>query len=141
MNITESAGGIVLNNSGQVALVQNGKTNPPWWGFPKGHIDAGESVMEAARREIMEETGLTDLILVSELGVYERFKGTASGGDDMSELKKIHMFYFKTDQTELQSQDVDNPEARWIPIDEVLTTLAHPKDREFFTNARTKLEI
>lgn len=28
------------------------------WGFPKGHVAAGESEMETARREVAEETGL-----------------------------------------------------------------------------------
>lgn len=29
------------------------------WGFPGGHIDAGEDANEAALREVLEETGLT----------------------------------------------------------------------------------
>ena len=29
-----------------------------WWGFPGGRIDFGESVMQAAQRETLEETGL-----------------------------------------------------------------------------------
>lgn len=31
------------------------------WDFPKGVIDAGETPLEAARREVREETGLTGL--------------------------------------------------------------------------------
>ncbi|MCU0897102.1 MAG: bis(5'-nucleosyl)-tetraphosphatase [Burkholderiales bacterium] len=32
------------------------------WDFPKGLVEAGESPIEAARRETCEETGLTDLV-------------------------------------------------------------------------------
>lgn len=30
------------------------------WGFPKGHLESGESDREAAIRELIEETGLSD---------------------------------------------------------------------------------
>src|SRR2546426_12793651 len=36
------------------------------WGFPKGHLDDGESPAEAALRETAEETGLARLVLRSE---------------------------------------------------------------------------
>ncbi|MEB3162701.1 MAG: NUDIX domain-containing protein [Prochlorothrix sp.] len=34
------------------------------WAFPKGHADPGETPLETARREVAEETGLTDLTVV-----------------------------------------------------------------------------
>jgi 8-oxo-dGTP pyrophosphatase MutT (NUDIX family) len=33
-----------------------------YWDFPKGIVEAGEEPLEAARREVAEETGLTDLV-------------------------------------------------------------------------------
>jgi bis(5'-nucleosidyl)-tetraphosphatase len=32
-----------------------------YWDFPKGEVESGERPLEAARREVAEETGLTDL--------------------------------------------------------------------------------
>jgi 8-oxo-dGTP pyrophosphatase MutT (NUDIX family) len=128
---TIAAGGIILNTDGEVALVTNG-TEGPWWGFPKGHVDEGEEILEAAKREITEETGLTELTLVKKLGTYKRFRGMAGGGDDTSEMKTIHMFLFTTNQTALAPQDPQNPEARWAPLSEVAEMLTHPKDRDFF---------
>jgi bis(5'-nucleosidyl)-tetraphosphatase len=32
-----------------------------YWDFPKGEIEAGEDPLDAARREVREETGITDL--------------------------------------------------------------------------------
>ena len=35
------------------------------WGSSKGHIEKGETIEETARREIREETGLTDIEFIS----------------------------------------------------------------------------
>ncbi len=129
MKETESAGGIVLNGKGEVALVKNG---PDFWGFPKGHVDPGEDALTAARREITEETGLVHVALKLDLGSYKRYKGMPLGGEDKSELKTIHMFLFSTDEEKLSPIDPGNPEARWVTIDQVSKMLTSPKDRGFF---------
>jgi bis(5'-nucleosidyl)-tetraphosphatase len=51
------------------------------WGFPKGHIEAGESVIQAALRETLEETGITEVEPVSglcEVISYRFHRGNAS---------------------------------------------------------------
>ncbi len=57
-----SSGGVVFRRFGgipQYLLIRDGHDN---WGFPKGHLEEGESAMDAAHREILEETGLSDLL-------------------------------------------------------------------------------
>ncbi len=134
---TESAGGVVLNNKGEVAVVsQRGDS----WSLPKGHLDPGENAHETALREIEEECGITRLEYVRDLGSYERFRIAKGGvGDDPSELKRLHMFLFKTDAEELAPIDPENPEARWVPIDEVANLLTHVKDKEFFKSIEASL--
>ena len=129
MKKTQSAGGVVLNAKGEVLVV-----NQNWdsWSLPKGHIDPGEDALGAARREIYEESGLTNLTLVRDLGSYKRYKISLDGGDDTSELKTIHMFLFTTDQEKLEPIDPGNPEARWLKKSEVASLLTHQKDKEFF---------
>lgn len=129
MKKTQSAGGVVLNALGEVALVKNGTD---FWGFPKGHIDPGEDEITAARREITEETGLTQLELVRKIGSYVRYRGLPGGGEDPSELKDIHMFLFTTTEEKLEPQDPMNPEARWAEAKNVAEMLTNQKDRDFF---------
>lgn len=128
--ITKSAGGVVLNAKGEVLLVsQNGDS----WSLPKGHVDPGEDALTAAKRETHEESGITDLTLVRELGTYERYRIAKGGvGDDTSELKRITMFLFKTNEEYLMPIDPHNPEARWVALTEVESLLTHPKDKTFF---------
>lgn len=128
MKRTESAGGVVLNGRGEVLVVSQHGTS---WSLPKGRIEAGEDRLRAARREIYEEAGITELELLGELGSYTRFS-LRGAEEDTSELKTIHMFLFRTTQHELAPVDPENPEARWMKSEEVEEILTHPKDREFY---------
>ena len=126
---TRTAGGVVVNAAGEILVVSQRGTS---WSLPKGHIDAGETALEAAMREIWEESGVSELELVRELGTYERHKIGVDGGDDRSEMKTITMFLFRTTQMALGPRDRENPEARWVAPAEVAGLLTHRKDREFF---------
>lgn len=133
---TESAGGVVINHEGMVLVVNQRGTS---WSLPKGHIEEGEDKVTAAIREIDEESGVKNLTLVCELGSYERYKIGLHGGDDKSELKKIHMMLFKTTDMKLHPSDPHNPMAIWVNPDEVEKVLTHPKDKSFFHTIRQKI--
>lgn len=136
MKRTFSAGGVVVSPSGLVLVVnQNGNS----WSLPKGHIDLGEDARQAAAREIREESGISQLEFVKELGEYERYQIGLDGRDNLNELKNIQMFLFKTDQTDLKPEDPHNPEARWVHPDEVEALLTHPKDKDFFASMKSQL--
>ena len=136
MKKTHSAGGVVLNARGEVLVVSQHGTS---WSLPKGHIDPGENTLEAARREIDEEAGITDLLLIKELGTYERYKIGLKNPEDRSELKVITLFLFKSAQDALKPQDPHNPEARWVKKEAVADLLTHEKDKEFFLNIMDKI--
>ena len=49
-----------MHHNGKVLLVERSK--PPWqgrWSLPGGHVEWGETLRDAAVREVLEETGLT----------------------------------------------------------------------------------
>lgn len=49
----------VVMDNGRVLLVERGKGAPRGlWSFPGGHVEPGETVRDAAIREVAEETGL-----------------------------------------------------------------------------------
>jgi putative (di)nucleoside polyphosphate hydrolase len=58
--------GIVLaRRDGRVWLGRRAGTTAPFnWQFPQGGVDAGESLLEAALRELEEETGVTQVTFV-----------------------------------------------------------------------------
>jgi 8-oxo-dGTP pyrophosphatase MutT (NUDIX family) len=136
MKKTEAAGGVVVHKSGRVLVVnQNGNS----WSLPKGHIDPGEKSFEAAKREIYEEAGVTDLKFVALLGSYERYRIGKDGADDQTELKLITMYHFTSEQDELAPVDPKNPVARWVDKKDVAALLTHPKDAEFFRSVEKSI--
>ena len=137
----DAAGGIIINAEEKIILVyQNGNS----WSFPKGGIDPGETTEQTAWREIHEETGLSADLLEykGELGSYVRHSiGRDGTGEDTSRLPSTRTFYlFKTQATELVPQDDEVTEARFVTVDEALTLLTHPKDKEFLMSVREKIE-
>jgi len=125
----ECAGGIIINQLNKIAIVNQ---NYDSWSLPKGHIDKGETAIDAAIREIYEETGIINPTLIKKVGVYERYRIGLDGNDDLSELKRIHIFLFKSTQKILKPIDKNNPEAKWIDIKEVENYLTHREDINFF---------
>src|SRR4030042_5505676 len=133
MKKTKSAGAIVLNRDNKVLVVnQNGNS----WSLPKGHIEDNETEIEACKREIFEESGISDVMFIKDLGKYKRHKIGLTGGDDKSELKIIYMYLFKTEEFNLKPLDMNIRSAVWIDPDKVAELLTHKKDKKFFEKYR-----
>ena len=133
MKIQLSAGGFVLNDLSQIVLVQNKSDS---WTFPKGHVEEREGIEEAARREIHEETGLTDLSLLRKLGVYDREKTKITEGQLERYAKRIHVYLYKTPQIDLNPLDPENPQAIWVDIESAKEKMTYSEDRRFFESIK-----
>ena len=126
---TKCAGGIIYNDKNEVVIVNQ---NHDSWSLPKGHIDSGESSLEAALREIYEETGIKKPTYIKSLGKFKRYRIGLDGNDDLSELKTIAIYLFKSNQINLQPIDPNNPEAIWVNVEEAYKLLSHKEDKSFF---------
>lgn len=126
------AGGIVLGDAGTIAMVRNRGGSGAWL-FPKGHRDEGEDDEAAARREIEEETGLTELELIDDLGSYERYAIREDGSDDRERLKRIHMFLFAARPHAALSPSREIEEARWVSLSHLIGEIGNAKDKAWFT--------
>ena len=138
MSPRASAGGIILNPEGKVLLVRQHNNS---WSFPKGGIEPNETPLMAARREIAEEAGITELTLLSELGSYERYSIAKDGVGEQTALglRPRTLFLFSTHATP-KPDNVETTDVRWVTTDEALELLTHPKDKEFFESVRDKIE-
>ena len=136
-----SAGGVIVNAEGKILLVQQHNNS---WSFPKGGVNGGESELDAALREIKEETGLTELVYVGPLGSYERY---SIGKDGLGETvewgsRKRTFFLFTTTEpvgSSFTDPDGEVTEVRWVTPDGALALLSHPKDKEFLQSVLPKI--
>lgn len=127
----------MLGDHGTIAMVRRKDA----WLFPKGHVDEGETDEEAARREIAEEIGVTDLEYIDDLGTYERFKIREDGTDDTDYLKEIHMYLFAAPpHTELAPAH-EIAEARWVSLSKIDSEIGHPKDKAWFVSVFERVRL
>jgi 8-oxo-dGTP pyrophosphatase MutT (NUDIX family) len=108
-----SAGGVVARVEKKhvyVALV--GQRRRSKYVLPKGHVENGETLEQAARREIEEEAGFTRLKLIAPLGVKERL--------DFSKRhwKSTHYFLFTTRQADATPAE-DRYKVKWFLLEEI----------------------
>lgn len=112
-----SAGGVIVKKEGEnyfILLLRD--TRFPEWYFAKGHVESGETLEQAALREVGEEAGLHHMKLHYLLGTYERFVEKAN------ELKTIHYFLMSPTQVEVPSApDNINVELKWFSLDNLPT--------------------
>ena len=133
-----SAGGLVLDLSGPVpqgALI--GRTNRRGrllWSLPKGHLEAGETLEEAAIREVAEETGITGDIIGS-LGTID-FWFVVEG---RRVHKTVHHYLMRAISGELSDQDVEVTEVAWVPLPRIADRLAYSDERGLLDEARRLL--
>ena len=95
--IVEAAGGLVERTDNKFLFIfRNDK-----WDLPKGGLEKNELIIEAAKREVMEETGVGDLIVQNQLSeTYHIFKK-----GKRYRLKKTYWFKMSTNYTgQLQPQ-------------------------------------
>ncbi len=126
-----SAGGVVFRRGAdgvvRFLLIRDSYKN---WGFPKGHLEPGEPPAEAARREVAEETGLSDLVLHGPIQVidwYFRFRGKTIH-------KYCHFFLFESRQGDPVPQAEEGiTDCAWHQLAEAVRTIS-------YANARGVLE-
>ena len=131
-----SAGGLVIDFSGTKGLLigrydqKDASRERILWSLPKGHIEAGETPEEAAIREVAEETGITSEIS-RELGVIDFW--FMAGGKRIH--KTVHHYLFKEVSGVLTPQESEVDEARWFPLEEIVSLLAFPDEKKLIARS------
>ena len=129
-----SAGGIVARiEDGRIYVALVGELGLTERVLPKGGVEPGESLEEAACREIEEEAGLSSLELIEELGVRERLSY------DKVCWITTYYFLFVTEQVEGTPTDVEHHyELAWHPIG-ALPAIFWPEQRELIETNRDEI--
>jgi len=112
------------------------------WGFPKGHLEPGESEKEAATREIMEETGIKDLRFVDGFREEDVYKARSNKGPHGGEIEK-HSIYLlcetRTADVVVDAAEITN--YQWLGIYDAEKLLNFDSLRRLLRKAETFAHI
>lgn len=117
-----AAAGVVLNERQEVLMV---KHNHSGWVFPGGQVEVGENVIDAVKREVMEETGVS--IEVGSLFCAASNTGTHPGYNGVREIPTKLMLDFICTYTGGSPRPSDeNSESRFVPKEQALEMITAP---------------
>lgn len=120
--------GIFIYKDGNV-LLQKRKDNG-CWSMHAGGLEIGETVEEAAKRELFEETGLTANTLCL-LGVFsgEEMRYTYPNGDQVSIVQIIYTCNDFSGDITREKEEVS--ELKWFAINEIPNNISPPDKKAF----------
>ena len=129
-----SAGGVVYRRDGDgievVLASRRTRRGDLAWGLAKGGIEPGESLEDAAVREVLEETGYTAEI-ESSLGETRYFYVW----EETRIRKTVHFFLMRCTGGDPDDRDDEMEEIRWFPLARALKRAAYRGEREVLGRA------
>lgn len=102
--------------------------NDKFWTFPKGHQEGDETPIETAKRELLEETGLSDVQIVEEakFSIYYSFQ------HEGKQINKTVSYFLGVcvDTTPSISQPHEIADISWFRFDEAMAKLSHKNTQD-----------
>ena len=131
-----SAGGLVVDiETGRAAVIGRlDRRGRLLWSLPKGHIENGETVEQAAVREVAEETGINSAVVAS-LGSIDYW----FVAEDRRVHKTVHHFLLRALGGELSDADLEVTEVAWVPLADLPARLAYADERRLVRRATEML--
>lgn len=118
-------------------LMRSALTRRPVWEFPKGAIEPGESEVEAAARELQEETGLGegDYVLLDGFREEEWYYFTRGKGEDLRLIRKrVGYFLAEWRHGDIQiSREASR--YQWVDAETAMRMIRFPEKRRILTRA------
>ena len=136
-----SAGIIVFRRAGAECLfllILSRLTKRPLWEFPKGGVDEGETVLQAALRELHEETGIheSEVRLIPEFERTEDYRFTSGRSDRRSLIhKQVTYFLAETEKATIVLSAKESSEFAWLNMVDATKRLRYKERRKLLADA------
>jgi|SRR6266404_2602110 len=127
-----AAGGIVIDKeTGTPCVLLVHRPSYDDWSFPKGKLDPGETIEEAALREVREETGLDCRITRKLATLRYRYRRRNEG---RLRPKAVHYFLMERVRGDIQVAGEEVDRAEWFDFDEAAGRLSYEQDRKLLAS-------
>jgi 8-oxo-dGTP pyrophosphatase MutT (NUDIX family) len=140
VKVEQSAGAVIFRRQGRRVLYLLLQHTRGHWAFPKGHIEKGERSIDAARREIKEETSISRIRFFP--GYKEtirfRFQWPPKSRDAESRLKFV-VFYLGQVFTPDVKLSEEHRDYQWVQYDKAMKILKHRNVRELLSRAHSRI--
>lgn len=113
------------------------KSKEEYWDLPKGHIEEGEKEQETVRREIREETGLSDVEFLE--GFREEIHYWFQFGAE--KISKTVVFYLVKTRQERVVISSEHLGFQWLGFQEAQEKLTYKNAKEILQKAHTYLTL
>lgn len=127
-----SAGGVVVRGEQALVIVPTRRAadGSRVLGLPKGHLDPGETELQAAMREVREETGV-EVELVQSLGEVRYWY--SRGGRAVPKTVVFYLFRYLGGDPADHDDEVED--ARWMELAQAQRALTYEGEREMVGRA------
>lgn len=135
VEIERSAGAVVftLNSKPLYLILQYGSGH---WDFPRGNVERNERDIDAAKREILEETGLSNLEFIFGFREKVKFFYRRKGKN----IRKEVIYYLaRTDKRDVRLS-FEHKDYKWLPLEDALKVLTFETSREVLRKAHKYLK-
>jgi 8-oxo-dGTP pyrophosphatase MutT (NUDIX family) len=110
------------------------------WMLPKGTIESGETPEEVALREVREETGLSNVRVVSDLGEERYFFFWRSEDTYYDKTVRYYLLEFLGGEEPVPQTEEGFVACEWASLDEALDRIKYKETREVVRRAKERLE-
>lgn len=108
------------------------------WDFPKGHVEKGESMFDAARREVFEEAGIKNLKFYPEFKQSIQYFFNPAKYTDSQEkkltFKKVVFHLAETSENQIKTS-FEHLEGKWLTVEEALEVLTFKDAKKILQSA------
>lgn len=133
----QSAGAIIFYDDKEQGIIKYlllysiGLKGKGYWGFPKGHIEKEEKPLATAKREIMEETNISELEFIPGFQQKERYFFR----QDNKMIYKQVTFFLAESKSQQVKLSFEHNDFIWLPFEQAIKKVSFLSAKKMLAKA------